>query len=200
MTTSSRDDAGIVVPLRSFTMAKARLAGVLSETQRESLVRSMAERVVQAATLRPVAVVTSAPEVVVFARDHDCDVLADPGSLDAAAAAGREWAIGKGLARYAVVHGDLPLVRSFDAILTDGDASVAVIVPDHRDDGTPALSLPAAAPFAFAYGPGSAARHADEARRLGLDVRVLHDAQLGFDVDVADDLITLEARRRVDAG
>jgi len=200
MTTPSRDDAGIVVPLRSFTMAKARLSGVLSETQRESLVRSMAERVVHAAAFRPLAIVSSAPEVVAFARDRGCEVLADPGSLDAAAAAGRAWAVNKGLARYAVVHADLPLVRSFDAILTDGDASIAVIVPDHRDDGTPALSLPAAAPFEFAYGPGSAARHTDEARRVGLGVRVLRDAQLGFDVDVADDLAALETRRRVDAG
>jgi 2-phospho-L-lactate guanylyltransferase len=160
----------------------------------------MADRVLHAAAGHAVAVVTSAPEVVAFARERHCEVLADPGSLDAAADAGRAWATGKGLARYAIAHGDLPLVRSFDAILDDGDASVAVIVPDHRDDGTPALSLPAAVPFAFSYGPGSAARHIDEARHRGLEVRVLHDPQLGFDVDVAEDLAALATRRRVDAG
>jgi 2-phospho-L-lactate guanylyltransferase len=196
MTSRSRDEAGIVVPLRSFTMAKARLAGVLSEAEREALARSMAERVVRAAASRPVAVVTSAPEVVAFANEHRCDVLADPGSLDAAAAAGREWAAGHELTRYAIVHGDLPFARSFDAILTGAGPRDAVIVPDQRDDGTPVLSLPTDVPFGFAYGPGSAARHATEARRAGLTVRMLHDDELGFDVDVADDLAALESRRR----
>ena len=196
MTSRSRDEAGIVVPLRSFTTAKARLAGVLSDSEREALARSMAERVVRAAASRPVAVVTSAPEVVTFARDLGCEVLADPGSLDAAATAGRAWATENGMVRYAVAHGDLPLARSFDAILTDAAAPVAVIVPDHRDDGTPVISLPADAPFTFAYGPGSAARHAQEARRSGLTVRMVHDDELGFDVDLADDLAALESWRR----
>src|SRR5262249_42742852 len=87
MTRRSRDEAGIVVPLRSFTMAKARLADVLSDAEREALAREMAEQVVRAAASRRVAVVTSAPEVVAFANQHGCDILADPGSLDAAAAA-----------------------------------------------------------------------------------------------------------------
>lgn len=198
MTSRSRDEAGIVVPLRSFTMAKARLTGVLSEAEREALARSMAERVVSAAASRPVAVVTSAPEVVAFANAHSCDVLADPGSLDSAAAAGRAWAAERELDRYAIVHADLPFAHSFDAILDGAGTRDAVIVPDHRNDGTPVLSLPTNASFAFAYGPGSAARHAAEARRAGLTVRILHDDDLGFDVDIADDLATLEARRRAE--
>jgi 2-phospho-L-lactate guanylyltransferase len=177
-------------------MAKARLADVLSEADREALARSMAERVVRAAVPRPVAIVTSAPEVIAFARDHGCDVIDDPGSLDAAAAAGRLWAAERDLARYAIVHGDLPFARSFDGIIADAGAAIAVIVPDHRDDGTPAISLPTEVPFAFAYGPGSAARHAQEARRAGLSVRIVRDDEIGFDVDLADDLTALENRRR----
>jgi 2-phospho-L-lactate guanylyltransferase len=196
MPSRSRDDVGIVVPLRSFTLGKARLASVLSEAEREALARSMAECVVEAAGTRAIAIVTSAAEVVVFARDRGCHVIADPGSLDGAAAAGRAWAIERGLVRYAVVHADLPLAKSLDAVVADGDAPIAVIVPDHRDDGTPVLSLPTAAPFTFAYGPDSAARHADEARRRSLTVRIVHDAELGFDVDLAADLATLERLRR----
>jgi len=68
-------------------------------------------------------------------------------------------------------------------------------VPDHRDDGTPVLSLPTSVPFTFAYGPGSAARHATEAKRRALAVRIVNDAALAFDVDIADDLAALEALR-----
>jgi len=195
MPSRSQDDAGIVVPLRSFTLGKARLADVLSESEREALARSMAESVATAAATRPVAIVSSAAEVVAWARDRGFDVVDDPGSLDAAATAGREWAIGRGLVRYAVVHADLPLASSLDAVVGDGAAPIAVIVPDHRDDGTPVLSLPTSVPFTFAYGPGSAARHAAEAELRSLAVRIVHDATLAFDVDIADDLAALEVLR-----
>jgi len=195
MPSRSQDDAGIVVPLRSFTLGKARLADVLSESEREALARSMAESVATAAATRPVAIVSSAAEVVAWAHDRGFDVVDDPGSLDAAATAGREWAIGRGLVRYAVVHADLPLASSLDAVVGDGAAPIAVIVPDHRDDGTPVLSLPTSVPFTFAYGPGSAARHAAEAELRSLAVRIVHDATLAFDVDIADDLAALEVLR-----
>jgi len=201
MTVRSQDgagiDAGIVVPLRSFSFGKARLSPVLSERERAALARAMAERVVGAAGTRPVAVVTSDPDVETWARGRGCDVVADPGSLDRAAAAGREWARTLGLLRYAVVHADLPLVRTFDAVTGAGAARLAVVVPDRHDDGTPVISLPADVPFAFAYGPGSAARHVAEAERHALAVEVLHDETLNFDVDVADDLDQLDALRRI---
>ena len=122
-------------------------------------------------------------------------MLDDPGSLDAAAECGIAWARTTGLARVVIAHADLPAVTSFEAVLTDGSDPVAVVVPDHRDDGTPVLSLPASAPFGFAYGPGSAARHVAAAEACGLAVRILRDPDLGFDIDVDDDLVTLEQRR-----
>jgi 2-phospho-L-lactate guanylyltransferase (CobY/MobA/RfbA family) len=57
------------------------------------------------------------------------------------------------------------------------------------------LAIPSAADFAFAYGPGSCARHVAEARRCGLDVRVVQDHALGFDVDDASDLEALAHER-----
>jgi 2-phospho-L-lactate guanylyltransferase len=153
----------------------------------------MAERVIGAAGTRPVVVVSSAPDVVAWALERELAVIDDPGSLDAAADEGRTWVRARGLARVVVVHADLPLASSLDAVAGDGVSHVAVIVPDHRDDGTPVLSLPAAVPFAFSYGPGSAARHIEEARRRALDVRVLRDPALGFDVDIEDDLHLLDA-------
>ncbi len=87
----ARDGAGIVVPLRSFTHGKARLAAVLDEAGRATLARTMAERVVGAAGARPVVVVSSAPDVIAWALDRKLSVIDDPGSLDAAADEGRTW-------------------------------------------------------------------------------------------------------------
>jgi 2-phospho-L-lactate guanylyltransferase len=186
------DAAGIVIPVRSFAGAKARLAGVLDRDARASLARAMAECVVRAARPRPIVVVSSAPDVAAWASALGLACIDDPGSLDAAADAGREWVRARAFARVVVVHADLPFAQSLAAVADAGPEPVAVIVPDHRDDGTPVLSLPAHAPFKFSYGPGSAARHAVEARRNGLAVRFVRDTGLGFDVDVEDDLRVLD--------
>jgi len=187
--------AGIVVPLRSFVHAKARLAHVLNDDARAALVRDMADRVARAARPHPTVVVSNAAEVIAWAATHDIAVIADPGTLDGAAAAGRAWVRAQGLDRVVVVHADLPFATSLAPLTDPAGAAAAVVVPDRRNDGTPALSVPAAAEFAFAYGPGSAARHIAAARACGLDVRVVRDEQLGFDVDTAADLEELVARR-----
>jgi 2-phospho-L-lactate guanylyltransferase len=93
------------------------------------------------------------------------------------------------------MHADLPLATTVDGIADDADAAVAVIVPDHHDDGNPVLAIPSAAEFGFAYGPGSCARHIAEAERCGLEVRIVRDRALGFDVDDATDLRALEHGR-----
>jgi len=118
-------------------------------------------------------------------------VVDDPGTLDTAAAAGRAVLRDRGCTRVVIAHADLPYARTFAGVVRDGSQPVVTIVPCHRDDGTPVLSLPAAPDFRFAYGPGSYRRHAAEARRLGLGVRVVRDPDLAFDVDLPADLATL---------
>jgi len=183
--------AGVVVPLRSFALGKVRLAHALNDDARRELSRTMAERVVAAAGSRPVVIVSSAPEVTAWAHALGISCIPDPGTLDGAAAAGRAWVRDRGLVRVVVMHADLPLATTLDGIADDGDAPIAVLVPDHHHDGNPVLAIPAAADFTFRYGPDSCARHAAEARRLGLEVRIVEDRALGFDVDDESDLDAL---------
>lgn len=180
--------AGVVIPVRAFALGKARLAARLDDTARTDLARSLADRVAAAAGELPAIVVSSAPEVHDWARAHGLDVAHDPGSLDEAAAAGREWVAARGCARAVIVHADLPLARTLTPLARDGGRPIVGVVPCHRDDGTTVLSVPVDAPFRFAYGPRSFRRHAAEARRLGLGLRVVRDADLAFDVDLPDDL------------
>ena len=191
-TTGRGPRAGVVLPIRSFLLGKARLASVLDDGARADLGRRLAARVVDAAGELPVVVVTSAPEVDAWATARGCTVLADPGSLDGAAARGVEHLRAADVVRALVVHADLPRAKSFGRLLDDGDRPIVALVPCHRDDGTNVLSLPVGSPFRFAYGPGSFRRHAAEARRLGLPVRVVRDPDLAFDVDVPADLAALD--------
>jgi 2-phospho-L-lactate guanylyltransferase len=186
--------AGVVVPVRAFALGKARLADRLAPEERADLARRFAGRVVAAAGDRPVVVVTSAPEVEVWATELGVATIADPGSLDRAAADGRAYLRELGCVRVVVAHADLPFARTLDPVSEDGDDPIVALVPCHRNDGTPVLSVPTAAPFRFAYGPGSFRRHVDEAERLGLAVRVVRDPDLAFDVDLPADLEQLRVR------
>ena len=184
----TKSSEGVVVPIRAFALGKARLAERLGPEERADLAQRFATRVVTAAGELPVVVVTSAPEVTTWARDLGVATVADPGTLDAAADDGRAYLAAQGCDRVVIAHADLPFARSLAPVLGDGAEPVVALVPDHRDDGTPVLSVPVATPFRFAYGPGSFRRHLHEAARLGLAVRVVRDPDLAFDVDLPADL------------
>jgi 2-phospho-L-lactate guanylyltransferase len=186
--------AGVVIPVRAFAMGKARLAALLDDDARADLARTLADRVAAAAGELPAIVISSAPEVHEWARARGLDVADDPGSLDEAAAAGRDWVAARGCARAVIAHADLPFARTLTPLGRDGSRPIVGMVPCHRDDGTTVVSVPVDAPFRFAYGPGSFRRHAAEARRLGLGFRVVRDADLAFDVDVPEDLDRLGPR------
>lgn len=185
---------GVVVPIRAFALGKARLADHLGPEERASLARRLAGRVLDAAGDLPTVVVSSDPAVVRWASARGVATLDDPGSLNLAADAGREWCRSRGFARVVVAHADLPWAQSFTPVLHDATRPIAALVPCHRDDGTPVFSLPADAELRFGYGPGSFRRHAAEALRVGLGLRVVRDPELAFDVDTVDDLARLPAQ------
>ena len=191
--TSRRAEArtGVVIPIRAFALGKARLAEALDPATRTALARAWAERVVLASAPLPVVVVSSDREVHEWARLLHVTVIPDPGALDAAAAAGRDHFRAAGCTRVVIAHADLPFAHDLVRLARDGAQPVVALVPCHRDDGTPVLSVPTTVEFRFAYGPASFRRHAAEARRLGLALRVLRDRDLAFDVDVPDDLVEL---------
>ena len=186
--TAANRSTGVVIPVRAFNTGKLRLASRLTPDARAELAQRWATQVAHAAAGHLTVVVSSDDHVEGWARGRGLAVLPDPGSLDAAADAGRAWLTANGCSRVVVSHADLPRARSFAPVLSDGSQPVVVLVPCHRDDGTPVLSIPATIRFPFAYGPGSFRRHAALARRLGLAVRVVRDAGLGFDVDTPEDL------------
>ncbi len=178
--------AAVVIPVKAFHAAKLRLAPALSPDARAVLAREMATRVVRAAGALPVLVVCDDEGVRSWARDVGATAQWTPGlGLIGAVEAGVDAAAAAGAERVLVAHADLPLATGLDHVVGhDG----VLIVPDRWNDGTNVISVPAAAGFRFAYGPGSAERHQAEARRLGLRVEVVDDQVLGWDVDLPSDL------------
>lgn len=174
------------MPVKAFHAAKLRLAPALGPAARAALVRSMATRVVEAAGNIPVAVVCDDGEVAEWATSVSAQVIWCPGrGLNAAVADGVAALAAAGHQQVIVAHADLP--HALDLTWMVGLEGVT-IVPDRHEDGTNVVSVPAAAGFCFAYGPGSFARHRAEATRLGITLRVVREPRLGWDVDNPEDL------------
>lgn len=190
----------LVVPIRSFTDGKTRLASLLPAGQRAALLCHMASGVVRAADRLTTVIVSSAAEVKDWASLGGLVCIDDPGSLDAAAQAGMEWARAQGLRRVIVAHADLPFARSFRAVIDGFADEDVVLVRGNRDRGTPVLAIPTNVTFRFAYGPGSFDRHLGEARHRTLPVRCVADAGLATDLDTPEDLRALVSSRELGAG
>lgn len=178
--------AAVLVPIKAFGLAKARLAPALAGPERAALARSMAEAVLAAAGELPVAVACEDEEVAAWARRRGASVVWAPGrGLNGAVEDGVTALARRGAEQVVVAHADIPGAHGLDRLPGfDG----VTLVPDRRDDGTNVACVPARTGFRFAYGPGSLRRHRAEAGRLGLAVRIVREPLLAWDVDQPCDL------------
>jgi 2-phospho-L-lactate/phosphoenolpyruvate guanylyltransferase len=177
----------VLVPVKAFRDAKARLSDVLSPAERAALARSMAASVVAAAAPLPVWIVCDDDEVVAWADSVGASVLWKPGrGLNGAVEEGVADLARRGIDTVIVAHADLPHAVELSHLATGEGVT---LVPDRHDDGTNVVVVPARCGFVFAYGPGSFHRHREEAARLGLPLRVVNEARLAWDVDLPDDLL-----------
>lgn len=177
------------IPVKPFTVAKARLGSVLDAGSRRRLGRAIAARTATCAaeTGAEVCIVTGDDGVAAWAHRLGFSVLAEPtgAGLDGAAgavalAAPDDWA---------VLHADLPLLTSQELTSALGHAG-PVIAPSH-DGGTSLVK--ASGSFPFAYGPASFRRH----RAARPTATVVTTPGLALDLDTARDLTVA---RRLAAG
>ena len=179
----------VVLPIKAFSRAKERLAGVLGGAERAELARRMADIVILAARPLPVIVACDDGEVATWAGLHGAEVSWSMG-LDLNGAISKAVAVGasRGFTSIAVIHTDLPLAKGFSHLFGFGGVT---LVPDLAGLGTNACCLPTDIPFRFSYGEGSLRRHYHEALRHNRGVRIVKDRRLGRDIDVAADLVGL---------
>jgi 2-phospho-L-lactate guanylyltransferase len=178
-------ETAALIPIKGFHAAKARLAPVLGESDRERLARWMATRVVKAFHPIPTFIACDDERVATWAEELGADVLWGPGlGLNGAIDVGVETLAGKGIDHVVIAHGDLPRP---DALPDVAVAGTIVLVPDRRRDGTNVIARPTSVRLPAEYGAGSFDRHLAAALAANVPVQVRSDRHLSIDVDTIDD-------------
>jgi len=176
----------VLIPVKAFHDAKGRLSDALPPEERAQLARAMATHIVQAQTELPVFIACDDDGVAEWAAEVGAEVIWCPGTdLNGAVQQGVEHLRSAGYARVAVAHSDLPFASSLASIAAWPGVT---LVPDRHRTGSNVISIPTAVPFTFAYGEGSLARHLREAVRHRCGLRIVHDTNLGWDIDHPADL------------
>jgi 2-phospho-L-lactate guanylyltransferase len=194
-----------ILPVKSFTAAKQRLAGKLGAGSRQALAQAMFSDVLttlrHAPALDAVAVVTSDRTAESAALGERVQVLRDTEQAGQSAAAliGIRYAQAAGYERVLLVPGDTPLLDPEDVGELLGVEAAVAIVPDRHGTGTNALLIAPPDAIAPSFGPGSFERHTAAASAAGIEYTVERLPALMFDVDTPDDLadlaLTLDGRR-----
>ncbi|HSR69071.1 MAG TPA: 2-phospho-L-lactate guanylyltransferase [Acidobacteriota bacterium] len=191
----------VLLPVKGLDCCKQRLAPVLSAVQRRELMWTLYRRtadVLQRALKHPegavveVAVVTPDVQIASHASSLGWTVLQEEGTLCESRSV--DWACGKLLASGAAsvlrLPCDLPLLRPEDISAlckAEGEAD-CLLVPSRSGNGTNALLRTPPDAFPSRFGPDSRKLHQAEARRRGIDLRILELPSVALDLDTRDDL------------
>jgi 2-phospho-L-lactate/phosphoenolpyruvate guanylyltransferase len=191
-----------ILPIKSFTDAKQRLARELRPQPRRTLAEAMFSDVLDA--LRRAR---SIDQILVVTGDHDAERIAgdcgatvlgdDQRGHNAAAARGIERAVELGARRVLLVPGDCPLMapEELDELIGRRPRPPsAVIIPDRHGTGTNGLLLAPPDALTPTFGPGSCERHAEHARAQGAVPEVIAVPSLALDIDTPEDLVALGTR------
>jgi len=178
----------VLLPVKRFEEAKARLAPALDGAARATLAREMADTVVDACFGLSTSVVCDDDGVANWAAARGLAVIWTPGvGLNGAVARGVDHLARAGASRVIVAHADLAHLLPGDLDpFVEGDG--VQLAPDRHEDGTNIAAIPSETGFQWSYGPGSFGRHCSEAKRCGEALFVLRGERLAWDVDTPADL------------
>jgi 2-phospho-L-lactate guanylyltransferase len=187
-----------IVPVKPLHLAKMRLAGLLSASERRALVLAMLEDVLATLEATPLVghtiVVSRDAEALALAARLGAEALLERAAgLNEAYTQAASFAALSGASGLLALHADLPLASPAEiaGLAALGAEADGVALAPSRDGGTNAVFRPVGSALPFLFGQGSLARYLAAARELGLPARLFRAPGLELDVDEPDDLLLL---------
>lgn len=186
-----------IVPVKPLRRGKSRLAGALSEEEREELNRVLLKRTLETLLglkdVEQVLVVSRDSAALALARDLGARTVQEDGAPALNTALQRATVVAQVYASRGVlvIPADLPLLTATDVQTLLERAThppVVVIAPDRHRKGTNALLLSPANLIEYDFGGDSFRRHCERARRAGARLEIVDLPSLGLDLDLPEDL------------
>jgi 2-phospho-L-lactate guanylyltransferase len=187
----------ILIPVKAFRCAKARLAPYYSQDERAALAAALCEDafrcVGQVRGIDRVYVVSSERRALDWAHERNWMAITESEQISESASveAASRRCVRDGVKALLRLPIDIPLATADDiqSLFTAlKPAPSAVIVPSRNGTGTNALLRSPPDLFPSHFGPGSFARHLEEAERAGARITILHNERIAVDIDEPKDL------------
>lgn len=202
---SGAQKTAAVLPVKDTRNAKLRLSGIASPAQRGSLCLAMLADMLRClghcAAIAQTYVVTGDAQVRRLLAEEfpAAELLWGEYTLNGAAEAAAKALADAGYGRMLFLHGDLPMVTPADVetALSAAPAYGALLLGDWTGEGTNGLVLSPPQVLPPAFGIGSLARHQENAKALGIPVRMAAEGNFARDIDTTEDLALLARQRHL---
>jgi len=186
-----------IVPVKPLRRGKSRLAGMLSEEEREELNESLLQHTLKTLAklkeVEQVLVVSRDPHALTVARQHGARTVRENGQPLLNTALTRATVVAQVYATRGVLilPADLPLISEEDVLTLIEravDPPVVVIAPDRHRKGTNALLLSPSGLIDYDFGENSFEKHCQLAKEAGARLEIVDLPTLGLDLDLPEDL------------
>jgi 2-phospho-L-lactate/phosphoenolpyruvate guanylyltransferase len=190
----------IVLPVSSLDDAKSRLSPVLDHIERAALSLAMLEDVLDSTTAMPAwqTWVISPDEAVleVAAGRGAVPMPEERPTLQGAIAQAEEEALARDLESLAVLLPDTPLLTPASLTRALHTLGPVVIAPSRDETGSNLLLRRPPGVIGSSFGPDSFRRHLEAAAEHDVPVAVVESEEIGFDLDVPEDILVVVSSRR----
>lgn len=192
----------LLIPVKSLTTAKQRLAEALDQERRSQFAEAMLRDVMTAAAgvlgRIDMALVTGDARARALAGEFGFLVIEDAGneSETAAIEMATAWCEQRGYDTTIVVPGDIPLITSqeLQAVLDAAPAEGAVFVPAYDRRGSNCILRRPASLIPLRFGNDSFLPHCEAMKKTGKKLVVLELPGMGLDIDNPHELDLLLQR------
>jgi len=192
----------LLIPVKSLSTAKQRLAEALNQSQRSQLAEAMLRDVMTAASgVRSrvdLALVTRDVRAHQLADEFDFGIIEDTRneSETAAVEMATAWCEERGYDTTVVVPGDIPLITGDELhrVLDAAPAEGAVFVPAYDRRGSNCILRRPASLIPLRFGNDSFLPHCEAMRKTGKDLVILEMPGIGLDIDNPHELDLLLQR------
>lgn len=186
----------VIIPVKPLRRGKSRLSSILSSEQRESLNRYLLQSTLdclnEIESIDHKIVISYDPTALALSRKYGANTVLENRNTNINRALRKATIAAKayGATKLLILPADLPLITAKDVkdfLLLEESPPEIIIAPDRKMYGTNALFVNPIDTIKYNFGEWSFRKHIEQAERKKIQVRILNNSHLAFDLDLPED-------------